>query len=107
MNGPSQGTLEAIFSRLEEIPTVQDFDRDFELFIPNQLTLSGQPVDRHKALNMILEKIYTKGYQPDSFNQTAGGSLAKYIQYIEQATLGNTLEAFGARRFIVRMRNGH
>jgi hypothetical protein len=79
MSKTPPGTLEAILLELDKIPSGRDSDRDYELVIPNQLTWKGKPVVNREALNIAQEKLYCKGYQPESFTQTTNGFINKFI----------------------------
>jgi hypothetical protein len=76
MSRPSQSTVEAVLSQLDMIPTAQG--QSFELWIPQHLTLRGQPARADVAGAIILDKILGMGYEPDGFSEADGGRIYRY-----------------------------
>ena len=74
MSRPSQSTVEAILSQLDEIPT----SPTFELWIPQHLTLRGAVARADVAMAVIGDKILGMGYMPDGFSEAAGGRIYRY-----------------------------
>jgi hypothetical protein len=76
MSRPSQGTVESLISELGGIVPVGS--QSFELWVPQQLTLRGQPVRADVAGAVILDKILGMGFQPDGFSEAEGGRVYRY-----------------------------
>jgi hypothetical protein len=76
MNVPSHSTVEALLSQLEGI--THGSKQRFELWVPQQLTLRGQPVLPEVAMAIILDKILCKGYEPDGFAEAESGRIYRY-----------------------------
>lgn len=74
MNRPSQSTVEAVLSQLDTIPS----GASFELWIPQHLTLGGQPARADVAGAVILDKILGMDYEPDGFTEADGGRVYRY-----------------------------
>jgi hypothetical protein len=74
MNRPTHTTVEEILSRLDTIST----SPSFELWIPQHLTLRGQPARADVAGAVILDKILGLGYEPDGFTEADGGRVYRY-----------------------------
>jgi hypothetical protein len=74
MNRPLESTVEAILSQLDGIP----IGPSFELWIPQRLTLRGQPVRADVAMAIIGDRILGMGYMPDGFAQADDGRVYKY-----------------------------
>ena len=76
MSRPSQGTVESVISELGSIAPAGS--QSFELWIPQQLTLRGQPVRADVAGAVILDKILSMGFMPDGFSEAEGGRVYRY-----------------------------
>ena len=76
MSNPSQGSIEELLSQLDNITTGPR--QRFELWVPEHLTLRGQTAHSDVAMAIILDKILSKGYEPDGFAEAAGGRTYKY-----------------------------
>lgn len=76
MDRPSQSTVESVLSQLDTIPTAHG--QSFELWIPQHLTLRGQPAPADVAMAIILDKILGLGFEPDGFSETDGGRVYRY-----------------------------
>ena len=76
MSRPSQGTVESVISELGSIAPAGS--QSFELWIPQQLTLRGQPVRVDVAGAVILDKILGMGFMPDGFSEAEGGRVYRY-----------------------------
>jgi hypothetical protein len=50
----------------------------FELWIPEHLTLHGQPARADVAMAIILDKILGMGFEPDGCSEEDGGRVYKY-----------------------------
>jgi len=73
---PSHSTVEELLSQLDSI-TLQSSPA-FELWVPEHLTLRGQPARSDVAMAIVLDKILSKGYRPDGFDEGLGGKAYKY-----------------------------
>jgi hypothetical protein len=74
MSRPSQSTVEAVLSQLDAIPSGQNF----ELWVPQQMTLRGQVARHDVAMAVILDKILGMGCEPDGFLEADGGRIFRY-----------------------------
>ncbi len=76
MSNPSHSTVEELLSQLDSITA--GLNQRFELWVPEHLTLRGQPARSDVAMAIILDKILSKGYEPDGFVEAVGGRTYKY-----------------------------
>ena len=74
MSRPLQMTVEAVLLQLDSIPG----GPSFELWIPQHLTLRGQPARADVAMSIILDKILGMGFAPDGFSEGDGGRVYRY-----------------------------
>ena len=78
MKDSSPTTLETILSKIDDIPPGQHLGKGFELAIRYDLTFKGQPATRSQILNMVHDKLYAMGYEPDGFREHEGTTTFKY-----------------------------
>jgi hypothetical protein len=76
MNKPSNSTVESLLSQIDGLAS--NSDQTFELWVPRNLTLRGQPARGDVAMAIVLDKILGKGYEPDGFDEDEGGRTYKY-----------------------------
>jgi len=72
---PSSGSVENLLTSVDGIAKDQS---SFELFVPNQLTLKGQPIRQDVAMAIVLDRILKHGLFPVGFEERQGGRLYKY-----------------------------
>ena len=79
MGHPSQGSVESAISELGSVapPDCQNF----ELWVPQELTLRGKAVRHDLAMAVILNKILGLGYAVDGFREAEGGRFYKYNKW--------------------------
>jgi hypothetical protein len=75
MDRSSHGTVESLLLELDSIST----EDGFELWVPQNLTLRGQPVRADVAMAILGDKIIGMGFLPDGFAEADGGRSYKYI----------------------------
>jgi hypothetical protein len=71
----SAGSVESLLSSVAGITNAQT---SFELFVPAQLTLKGEPVRQDAAMAIVLDKILAHDLMPAGFGERPGGRLYKY-----------------------------
>ena len=76
MNRPNQNSVEALLSQAGELIAAKP--ECFNLWIPPNLTLRGQPVRVDAAMAVLLDVILDLGFEPDGFEQADGGRIYKY-----------------------------
>ena len=75
MGRQSFGRVEDLLSR---IAGVQGDQTTFDLWVPQNLSLNGQPVTLDVAMAMALDALLEKGFFPDGFTQDENGRHYKY-----------------------------
>ena len=75
MNRLPSGTLEAL---LAEIGGFESASPRFELWVPQHLTLRGEPTRTDVAMAVVLDKVLGMGYEPDGFTEAEGGRIYRY-----------------------------
>ena len=75
MSRASQGTVEGLLSAIGETSSAR---RTFDLWVPQQLTLRGQPAPPDIAMAVVLDKILSMGYEPDGFIEAEGGRTYRF-----------------------------
>jgi hypothetical protein len=81
MAEPASGTIEDLFAKVEAIP---EGTKTFELYVPNSLTMKGQPVSQNLAMALVLDRILGKKLYPDGFEQKETGRLYKYTWELKE-----------------------
>lgn len=76
MNKPSISTVESLLSQIDGLAS--NSNRTFELWVPRNLTLRGQPARGDVAMAIVLDKILGKGYEPDGFIEGENGRTYRY-----------------------------
>ncbi len=72
---PTAGTVEEL---LREIGSWSTDASATDLWVPQQLTLNGNPVQQDAAMAIVLDKILGLGLFPDGFSEGAGGRFYRY-----------------------------
>ena len=72
---PLDGTVENLLVSVAGITNAQN---SFELFVPAQLTLKGEPIPQDAAMAVVLDKILGHDFFPTGFEERSGGRLYKY-----------------------------
>jgi hypothetical protein len=72
----SQGSVESVISELGSVapPGCQNF----ELWVPQELTLKGKTIRHDFAMAVVLNKILGMGYTVDGFREAEGGRFYRY-----------------------------
>src|SRR5689334_7827295 len=78
--GPASGTLEDLFAKVEALP---DGSRAFEMYVPNSLTMKGQPIAQNLAMALVMDRILAKKLYPDGFEQKQDGRLYRYTSELK------------------------
>jgi len=74
-------TVEDIFDNISgQIENEGISPKSFELEIPSDLTLRGNPVPNDVAMAIIVDAILAKGYWPDGYTESATGRVYKYVR---------------------------
>ena len=81
MSEPANGTIEDLFAKVEALP---EGTKGFELYVPNNLTMKGQPVAQNLAMALVLDKILGKKLYPDGFEPKSNGRLYKYTWELKE-----------------------
>jgi hypothetical protein len=76
MGNFSQTTLEELLGQLDQI--TGSVNQTFELRVPEHLTFRGRPTQMDVAMAVLLDKILSKGYEPDGFKEVEGGKVYMY-----------------------------
>jgi hypothetical protein len=74
---PSLGTVEALLREIESWPADAS---SAELWVPQHLTLNGDPVLQDAAMAIVVDKILGIGLFPDGLSEGAGGRLYRYAR---------------------------
>lgn len=77
---PKSGTVESLLEAVEAVPdtTIADAPSEYTLWVPESLTMQGNPVMMDIAMAVVLDKLLGKDFFPDGFEQGDGGRLYKY-----------------------------
>jgi hypothetical protein len=73
MDQPLQTTLEAIQIELDRI--AESGFETFDIWIPEDLTLNGNPIPGEIAMFIMVERAKEVGYRPDSVIEVEGGGV--------------------------------
>ncbi len=74
---PSPGTVEAL---LREIESWSADASSADLWVPQHLTLNGNPTQQDSAMAIVVDKILGLGLFPDGLSEGAGGRLYRYTR---------------------------
>lgn len=72
---PAAAPVEALIARVAGIPLET---KEFEMFVPSELTWKGWSVDHDVAMTMVLHGLLAKGLFPDGFEQRPTGRRYRY-----------------------------
>jgi hypothetical protein len=77
---PPRGTVEDLLRRIEALARPGDAGSpsDFELWVPQRLTLRGQAIPFDVALMVLLDALLEKDFVPAGFTEEDGGRLYLY-----------------------------
>ena len=75
MEQQNYGTVEDLLS---QIASIRDDQTTFELWVPQRLSLHGQPVALNVAMAIVGNALLKKEMFPDGFIQGDGGRYYKY-----------------------------
>jgi hypothetical protein len=81
MAEPASGTIEDLFAKVDALPAGT---KTFELYVPNSLTMKGQPVAQNLAMALVLDRILGKKLYPDGFEQKENGRLYRYTWELKE-----------------------
>ena len=73
MNQPAPTTLEEIQIELDKIAEARH--ETFDIWIPEELTLGGNPIPGEIAMFIMVERAKEVGYKPDSVIEVEGGGV--------------------------------
>ena len=76
MEQQNYGTVEDLLS---QIASIRDDQTTFELWVPQRLSLHGQPVALNVAMAIVGVALLKKEMFPDGFIQSDGGRYYKYL----------------------------
>ena len=76
MNKPSSNAVECLLSQVDDLTATSN--PNFEIWVPANLTLRGQPLQQDAAMAIILDKILSKGYEPDGLTEGEAGTAYRY-----------------------------
>jgi hypothetical protein len=76
MSRPSQGTVEGLITELGGI--APPGSQNFELWVPQDLTLKSKPFRHDFAMALVLNKILGMGFTVDGFTEAEGGRVYRY-----------------------------
>jgi hypothetical protein len=62
----------------EQAAAVAKGGHTFSLWVPDALTLNGQPVRRDVGMAILLDAILALGFMPDGLTESAGGATYRY-----------------------------
>jgi hypothetical protein len=69
------GTVEELIHQIESWPPAES---SAELWVPERLTLDGDPIAQDIAMAIVVDKLLKLNYFPDGFSANAGGRLNRY-----------------------------
>ena len=75
------GTLEALTATLDAAPVGA---AEFELWVPAQITLNGEPVERAVVLPLLANRARERGLRPGSEEPGEGGRLVRFVPLEEE-----------------------
>lgn len=68
-------------SLLEEVSTrMADAEGVVELWVPNQVTMDGNPVAVDNAMEIILDVVLANNYTPGGVSESTAGRLYRYVR---------------------------
>lgn len=76
---PTPGIVETILARIQALPSDGEPTR-LELWIPDELTLGGQPVPSDAGMAVLLDALLAKSFFPDGVQVGEGGRLCRYVR---------------------------
>lgn len=76
MSHPSQGSVESVISELANV--AHPDSQNFELWVPQELTLKGKAIRHDFAMAFVGDKILGMGYTVDGFREVEGGRFFRY-----------------------------
>lgn len=75
MSEPGTGTVEELLIKVEALPANTT---TFMLFVPQALTLRGQPVPQDVAMAIVVDRLLGKGLFPNGYDQRSTGRRYRY-----------------------------
>jgi hypothetical protein len=75
MGRPARGSVEELIREVESWPPEASFA---ELWVPERLTLNGDPVPQDVAMAILGDKLLSLSYFPDGSSSGAGGRVYRY-----------------------------
>jgi hypothetical protein len=72
---PSSGSLDGLLAQVESIPLNAT---TAELWVPEQLTISGVEIPQGIAMSILLDRLLKQAFCPNGFSQSVGGRLYRY-----------------------------
>lgn len=72
---PATGSVEQLLATLSALPREST---EVDLWIPQALTLQGEPVSADAAMAIVLDKALGRGLYPAGFTPSSGGRLYRY-----------------------------
>jgi hypothetical protein len=72
----SNNSVEAIISQVKAMNV--ESRATFELWVPQDLTLDGEPTPQDVAMALVGDQLLDKGFEPDGFTDGEGGRTYKY-----------------------------
>ncbi len=76
---PGSGTVESILGEIDALPADGEPKR-LELWIPDALTLLGQPISNDVGMAVILDALLAKSFSPDGVQAERRGRVCRYVR---------------------------
>ena len=75
MNESATGTVEELLAQVDGLPAGTT---TFEMFVPQNLSLHGQPVSQDIAMAIVVDRLLAKDLYPNGYNQRSTGRRYRY-----------------------------
>jgi len=76
----SRGRVEDLLTSVNGVDGAAAAGTRYELWVPEALTLHGQPVRLDVAMAVVVNALLAKSYFPDGFEAGDGGRLYRYVR---------------------------